>query len=579
MIDKEIKRFGPIFDALTDGLYIVDESLLVEYMNDTMMKEFGQGRGKRCHEVLHKRAEVCSWCRAKEVFSGETVRWEYYDSSQDRTYELTEFPLLNSDGTTSKLSILRDITERKKAEDELRISEEDYKRLFANVGVGVYISSKEGKFLDANKALLDMLGYKDKKEFLKIDIAKDLYVRPEDRRKFQEMIEHDGQVIDYEVQFKRKDGKAIPVLHTGHVRYDQDGNVLGYEGINVDQSQRKQMEKELREAHDFLDKLIRSSPNAIIATDLDGNIIIWNRGAEEILGYRADEVIGKMNIEQIYPEDMAKEVMKMMRSPEHGDVGRLRSYPIVYVRRDGGVIEGNLSSAIIYDAQGKEMASVGIFVDLRERLDMECELRETQEKLLQSEKLAAMGRLTSQIAHELNNPLYGIMNTLELLKTEVPAENKRRKILDMALSETVRLTDLLRKMLSFSKPEEEERQLTDVNQVLDEILLLVKKQLLENSVRISSSLADDLGMIYASRSQLRQVFLNMIANARDAMPDGGTLTVNTMRKEDYIHIQIADTGTGIREENLNKIFDAFFTTKDSVKEYSIYSFIFGEFFT
>ena len=566
MIDKEIKRFGPIFDALTDGLYIVDESLLVEYMNDTLIKEFGQGRGKRCHEVLHKRAEVCSWCRAKEVFSGETVRWEYYDSSQDRTYELTEFPLSNSDGTTSKLSILRDITERKKAEDELRISEEDYKRLFANVGVGVYISSKEGKFLDANKALLDMLGYKDKKEFLKIDIAKDLYVRPEDRRKFQEMIEHDGQVIDYEVQFKRKDGKAIPVLHTGHVRYDQDGNVLGYEGINVDQSQRKQMEKELREAHDFLDKLIRSSPNAIIATDLDGNIIIWNRGAEEILGYRADEVIGKMNIEQIYPEDMAKEVMKMMRSPEHGDVGRLRSYPIVYVRRDGGVIEGNLSSAIIYDAQGKEMASVGIFVDLRERLDMECELRETQEKLLQSEKLAAMGRLTSQIAHELNNPLYGIMNTLELLKTEVPAENKRRKILDMALSETVRLTDLLRKMLSFSKPEEEERQLTDVNQVLDEILLLVKKQLLENSVRISSSLADDLGMIYASRSQLRQVFLNMIANARDAMPDGGTLTVNTMRKEDYIHIQIADTGTGIREENLNKIFDAFFTTKDSVKD-------------
>ncbi len=566
MIDKEIERFGPIFDALTDGLYIVDESLNVEYMNDTLIKEFGQGKGKKCYEVLHKKDEVCPWCRAKEVFSGGTVRWEHYNSSQDRTYEPTEFPLINSDGTTSKVSILKDITEKKKAEDKLRSSEEDYKRLFANVGVGVYISSKEGKFLDANKALLDMLGYEDKSEFLKIDIAKDLYLRPQDRRRFQEMIEHDGQVIDYEVQFKRKDGKAIPVLHTGQARYDQDGNVLGYEGINVDQSQRKQMEKELREAHDFLDKLIRSSPNAIMATDLDGNIIIWNRGAEEILGYRAEEVIGKMNIKQIYPEGIAKEVMKMMRSPEYGDVGRLRSYPIVYVRRDGGVIEGNLSSAIIYDARGKEIASVGIFVDLRERLDMECELRETQEKLLQSEKLAAMGRLTSQIAHELNNPLYGIMNTLELLKTEVPAENKRRKILDMALSETVRLTDLLRKMLSFSKPEEEERQLTDVNQVLDEILLLVRKQLLENSVRISTSLAEDLGMIYASRSQLRQVFLNMIANARDAMPDGGTLTVNTMRTEDHIHIQIADTGTGIREENLNKIFDSFFTTKDGAKD-------------
>ena len=566
MIDKEIERFGPIFDALTDGLYIVDESLNVEYMNDTLIKEFGQGKGKKCYEVLHKKDEVCPWCRAKEVFSGGTVRWEHYNSSQDRTYEPTEFPLINSDGTTSKVSILKDITEKKKAEDKLRSSEEDYKRLFANVGVGVYISSKEGKFLDANKALLDMLGYEDKSEFLKIDIAKDLYLRPQDRRKFQEMIEHDGQVIDYEVQFKRKDGKAIPVLHTGQARYDQDGNVLGYEGINVDQSQRKQMEKEIREAHDFLDKLIRSSPNAIMATDMKGNIIIWNRAAEETLGYEVDEVIGKMNIIEIYPEEVAKEIMEMLRSPRFGGVGMLKSHPMVYVRPDGVIVEGNLSAAIIYDAQGKEIASVGIFVDLRERLDMECELRETQEKLLQSEKLAAMGRLTSQIAHELNNPLYGIMNTLELLKTEVPAENKRRKILDMALSETVRLADLLRKMLSFSKPEEEERQLTDVNQVLDEILLLVRKQLLENSVRISTSLAEDLGMIYASRSQLRQVFLNMIANARDAMPDGGTLTVNTMRTEDHIHIQIADTGTGIREENLNKIFDSFFTTKDGVKD-------------
>jgi signal transduction histidine kinase len=197
---------------------------------------------------------------------------------------------------------------------------------------------------------------------------------------------------------------------------------------------------------------------------------------------------------------------------------------------------------------------------------MERTLRETQEKLLQSEKLAAMGKLTSQIAHELNNPLYGIMNTLELLKTEISPESKRRKILDMALSETERLTELLRKMLRFSKPEEEERQLTDVNTILDEILLLVRKQLMEHTIRISSSLVEDLGMVYASRSQLRQVFLNMISNARDAMPDGGTLSVKTMQKGDAIYIEISDTGIGIREENIDKIFDAFFTTKYSVKD-------------
>ena len=566
MIDEEIKRFAPIFDALTDCVYIVDKDLNVEYMNKAMIRDFGEGIGKKCYQLLRSTEKVCPWCRAEEVFAGKAVRWEHHISNQDRTYALVEFPLKNTDGTRSKVSILRDITDKKKAEEKIKASEEDFKRLFENVGVGVYISSKEGKFLDANKALLDMLGYENKEDFLSIDIAKDLYLKPEDRQEFQEMIERDGRVIDYKVHFRRKDGKAIEVLHTGHARYDQYGNVLGYEGINVDQSQRKQMEDELREAHDFLDNIIRSSPNAIIATDMKGNIVMWNGGAEEILGYKEEEVVGKMHIEKIYPEGMARKVMKMMRGPEYGGVGRLRTYPMVHIRQDGEIIEGNLSSAIIYDAQGREIGSVGIFVDLRERLAIESQLRETREKLLQSEKLAAMGGLTSQIAHELNNPLYGIMNTLELLKTEVPPENKRRKILDMALSETERLTELLRKMLSFSKPDEEERQPTNVNQILDEILLLVRKQLLENSIRISTSLAEDLGMVHVSRNQLRQIFLNMISNARDAMSDGGILTVKTIGKGDSIHVEITDTGTGIREENLNKIFDAFFTTKDGVRD-------------
>jgi two-component system NtrC family sensor kinase len=176
-----------------------------------------------------------------------------------------------------------------------------------------------------------------------------------------------------------------------------------------------------------------------------------------------------------------------------------------------------------------------------------------------------MGRLTSQIAHELNNPLYGIMNTLELLKTEVPPQSKRRKILEMALSETVRLTDLLRKMLSFSKPDEEQKQPVDVNVILDEILLLVRKQLHENSIKISTSFEEDLAKVYASKNQLRQVFLNMISNARDAMPEGGTLTIKTKSNRGNIYIEVLDSGVGIREEHLDKIFDAFFTTKEGVK--------------
>jgi PAS domain S-box-containing protein len=564
-MDNKIKLTTAILEAFDDGIYVMNQDLIVEYMNPSMIADFGDGVGKKCHQVLNQTEEKCPWCRSNEIFDGNKLNREVYVPLVDKTYYLTEIPFENQDGSISKLSIYRDISERKRREEKLRASEENFKNLFEHVACGVFISSKEGKFLSANRALLDMLGYESNDEFLKIDITKDLYVRPEDREKFIEMIERDGRVIDYDVEFKRKDGRTVPVLLTGHARYDKNGNVIGYEGLNVDISQRKLMERQLKEAYDFINKIIQSSPNAIMATDMTGSILIWNRAAEETLGYKAAEVIGKMSIDKIYPEGTARKVMQMMRSPDHGGVGKLKAYPMVYVRQDGTVVEGNLSAAIIYDANGKEIASVGSFVDLKERLEMERALRRTQEQLLQSEKLAAMGRLTSQIAHELNNPLYGIMNTLELLKTEVSPQSKRRKVLEMALSETVRLSELLRKMLSFSRPDQEEKQAVDLNTVVDEILLLHEKQLQENDIKIKTSFAGELPPIMASKNQLRQVFLNLVANARDAMPDGGTLSVKTHSDKTNVKIEIGDTGVGIKEEHLKRIFDSFFTTKDSIK--------------
>jgi len=251
----------------------------------------------------------------------------------------------------------------------------------------------------------------------------------------------------------------------------------------------------------------------------------------------------------------------MMRDEKFGGAGKLNTYPLNFKKETGDLVEGNLSASIVYDETGNEVATVALFVDLKERLQTERELSEARQHLLQSEKLAAMGRLTSQIAHELNNPLFGIMNTLELMKTEISPDNKRRKLLDMSLSEIMRLADMLKKMLSFSKPDQEERQKIDINVVIDELMLLYEKRFRENSIKVEIDLIEKPGIIIASRDQLRQVFINMFSNAMYAMPDGGSLEITTRVSSGNLYIEIKDTGAGIKPNHIKKIFDSFFTTK------------------
>ncbi|MBF0228671.1 MAG: PAS domain S-box protein [Desulfamplus sp.] len=567
MTDIKSSRLVEALKAIDDGIYIINKNHTVEYMNDAMIRIFGDGVGKKCYEIINNGKGICSWCKFHEVFDkGETHYGEVYLDHVKKTFNLIELPITNPDGTRFKLSLYRDITRRKEQQAKLKSSEEGYRRLFDHAGCGVFISSKEGQFIDVNSAFLKMLGYTNKDNFLTMDIAHDLYLKPDDRKKFIESVEKTGRVVDYEVEWRRRDGHSIQVMLTSHVRYDDNGNVIGYEGIVVDQSQRKIMEDKMKKALDFLDKTIDCSPNAIMAADMKGEVLIWNKGAEEVFGESAKDVIGKKNIRDVYTGDLAQQVMKKIRSSDYGGVGKLKSYPITFKNIKGKETEGNFSAAILYDDDGKELASVGSFVDLGERLAMERKLSETRQQLLQSEKLAAMGRLTSQIAHELNNPLFGIMNTLELMKTEISPQNKRRKLLDMSISETVRLAEMLRKMLSFSKPDQEKKINININIVLDEIILLYEKRFRENSVKFEYQFADELPMVYASKDQLRQVFLNMISNAMDAMPDGGNLKITTENHKSKVSIIISDTGTGIKEEHIEKIFDSFFTTKtDSVK--------------
>ncbi|UCD71618.1 MAG: PAS domain S-box protein [Syntrophobacterales bacterium] len=573
-VQEAVKKFQKISEMGDDGIIVIDEKNRIIFSN-SMATEL---TGYKNKELLEMKFTDLLNARDRKFLA------EMHDQvGLDESKRLcTEMEVRTADGRTREAEVcitiarpeaggmdtyvyLRDITERKQFEKDLKASEEKYRTLFERVRHGLFISTKEGRFLDCNHALLDMLGYEDKEEFLKIDIARDLYVNPKDRRRFQKLIEREGFVKDFEVDFKRKNGELITILLTAHVLKGPNGGVIGYEGLNIDISQRKRMERELREANEFLANLIESSVDCIIVTDMKGDILIFNKGAERILGYQSEEVIGKMNIREIYAPGVAQEVMQKMRSPDYGEAGKLHSFRIVHRNKSGQWIDGDLSASLIYDDQGNEIGSIGIFKDLRERLIMEEKLREAQQQLMQSEKLAAMGRLTSQIAHELNNPIYGIMNTLELLETEIPPDSKRRRILEMSLSETERLSEILRNMLSFSKPEEEIRRPIDVNELLEGIVLFIDKQMREANIDIETRFERGIPKVMGSTNQLRQVLLNLIRNAKEAMPHGGILSLETLRQNARIIIHIKDTGIGIPEEIRDKIFEAFFTTKQEVK--------------
>lgn len=572
-IREATKRFEKIAEMGEDGVIVFDEDSRIEFANQMASEIMGfpkdQILGREFFSLIGKRDEEFL---EEMVMRGEGLGQKvctemslHTSPGQVKETEVCIAPTRSEDGRIKTYAYIRDITERKKFEKDLRESEEKYRNLFERVRHGLFISSKEGHFLDCNQAMWGLLGYQDKEEFLKIDIVKDLYVNPEDRKTFMELVEKLGFIKDFDVEFKKKNGERITVLLTATAKRDEKGTIIGYEGLNIDITDRKKMEKELKEANDFLMNLIESSVDGIIVTDMKGDILIFNKGAEDLLGYKSEEVVGKMNIRSIYQLGVAKEVMEKLRSPDFGGVGKLTSLPIFHRRKDGEMIEGDLSASLIYNEKGNEIASVGIFKDLRERLKMERELREIQQALLQSEKLAAMGRLTSQIAHELNNPIYGIMNTLELLKTEIPPESKRRRILELSLSEIQRLSEMLRNMLSFSKPEEEKRRPVKIDELIEGILLVMEKQMKESNIQVEASFDSDIPEVMASTNQMRQVMLNILKNAKEAMPKGGTLTVRTAREGNKVLITTQDTGIGIPEEIRDKIFEAFFTTKQKVK--------------
>ena len=571
-IREATQQFEKIAEMGDDGIVVFDPAFKIIFANQMAADITGIPKedliGRNFFSVIGKEdKEFLEGTVTRGVGIGEKLCTEMNILTPRNHVKDAEvcIALAKSDtGEVKTYAYIRDITERKKFERDLKNSEEKLRNLFERVRHGLFISSKEGKFLDCNQALLDMLEYPTKEEFLKIDIAHDLYVNPEDRRTLQERAKRDGYVKDMEVEFKKRNGEKITILLTCYPIKNEKGEVVGYQGINLDISDRKRIENELREANQFFMNLIESSVDGIIAADMKGNIFIFNKGAESLTGYTPEEVIGKLHITKIYPEGVAKEIMKKLRSPEYGGVGKFTPTQLNVVNKFGEEIHVQLSAALIYDGKGAEMATVGIFTDLRSRLMMEKKLQETHLQLVSSEKMASLGKLAAGIAHEINNPLGGILIYSSLMMEDLPEEDSRRGDLARIVQEAGRCKEIVKSLLEFARQTEPRMEPTDINRAINDGLFFLVNQALFHNIQIVKKFDPFLPFVRGNGSQLKQVFMNIIVNAAEAMHGSGTLTITTSPAPDrkMVFVEFTDTGEGIPEENLTRIFDPFFTTKE-----------------
>jgi PAS domain S-box-containing protein len=319
-------------------------------------------------------------------------------------------------------------------------------------------------------------------------------------------------------------------------------------------------EEEVRTERDRLDLILRNVPNPIIVVDNDNQIISMNPAASRL--FRADSAGRRGAAAALANETRFTSFLARLRL----DPASWQRGEILLTDPDNDErLEMEVSATEVRDVRGAVMAIVSVMQDIG-RL-RELERRRLEQVLFDSEKLAATGRLAASIAHEINNPLEAVQNALYLLQQRGSADTSDRVYLDIATRETQRMSRILRQMLGFYR-QAEAMVPTDVNALVEEAGALVAKRLREHGVQMRAELDESLPKVRASSDQLKQVVLNLLLNAADSMPHGGTITVTTSASAESelvgrpaAQIQVQDTGEGIPEDRLAQIFEPFFSTK------------------
>jgi PAS domain S-box-containing protein len=439
---------------------------------------------------------------------------------------------------------------RKKTEEALKQSEERFRLIFEYAPDAYYLNDREGNFVNGNKAAERLSGYKREeligKSFLHLNM-----LLPQDIQKAAGLLikNANGQPTGPdEFSLIRKDGSQVMIeISTSPVKIRGQALVLG---LARDITARKRAEEALLDEATRRRILMDQSKDGIVILDRDGHVYDCNQRFAEMLGYPFESMrqLTVFDWECLYPPERILEMIRTI--DEKGD-----HFETKHRRKDGSTYDVEISTNAAVFAGQKLIFC--ICRDITERKQME-------EQLLITDRLVSVGELASGIAHELNNPLTGIIGLSQLLaEKDFPKDTKES--LQLVYSEAQRAANIVRGLLTFAGKHLPARQLININDVISEVLELRAYEQKVNNIERVVNLAPDLPQVSADYFQLQQVFFNIVTNAEYFMlkaHNKGTLTITTEMVEDIVRISFADDGPGIPEKDLGHVFDPFFTTKE-----------------
>lgn len=357
------------------------------------------------------------------------------------------------------------------------------------------------------------------------------------------------RIEHFETTRVKKNGERFPVSITFSPVKNAPGHVVGASTIVHDISDRRKNE----ESRFRLAAIVDSADDAIISKDLNGVVQTWNEGACRMFGYTADEMVGQ-SILRLIPQELYYKEDEMLRKLRAGQ--RISHYETTRKKKNGETIDVSVTISPIRDESGRVIGASKIARDISDR-------KRIERLLIQSEKLAATGRMASAIAHEINNPLESLMNLIYLAREYSPENGKAYPLLRLAEGELERVSQLARQTLGYYRDGNSPVELY-LHDLVKNVLTVYNSRLRASSISLDTRF-DDLQKIAVCKGEILQILSNIVTNAIDAMKGGGTLHISTrqliLSSVDGVQLAIRDTGIGIRQGHMERIFEPFFTTK------------------